>query len=332
MSTNRKFAVLVQNYFCKYLINQKHVSEQTVKCYRDSFCLLFQFAEKEIGKISSKLTLSDLNADLIVKFLDYLESKRKNSIISRNIRLAAIRSFLKYVAHQELAALPDIERVLAIPMKRYDHKLIGFLTKKEMDAILNAIKTDTWSGQRDQAMLTTLYNTGARVSEILNAKRNDIEFNNHAAITLHGKGRKERTVPLWKSTSTLLQSWLKEIDANPETPLFPNYFGKQMTRSGVEDRIQIAAQSACQTCKSLSNKRVSPHVIRHTTAMHLLQSGIDISVIALWLGHKNINTTHKYMESDLEMKKKLLNKMEDPMQKLKKRKLPDNLMKFLEGL
>ena len=181
-------------------------------------------------------------------------------------------------------------------------------------------------------MLTTLYNTGARVSEIISIKRCDVRSSDHSVILLHGKGRKERSIPLWKSTSALLKKWLKEINDEPQTPLFPNHFGEMMTRSGVEDRIKVAVHSAIPICNSLSHKKISPHVIRHTTAMHLLQSGIDLTVIALWLGHESINTTHKYMESDLQMKEKTLQALIDPNQKAKKRKLPDSLIKFLEGL
>ncbi len=332
MDTKNKFSLLVQNYFYKCLINQRHVSKRTVQCYRDTFCLLFKFTGEELGKAASQLSLSDINADLVVKFLDYLEKTRRNSITSRNTRLAAIRSFLHYASYQEPEELPNIQRVLAIPMKRYDSKLICYLDRNEMNAIFNAIDTKTWSGQRDHALLVTLYNTGARVSEIIGVKRKDIELNRNLSIRLHGKGRKERIVPLWKSTIKILQNWLSQINENPETPLFPNHFGKTMTRSGVEDRIKISVRKACLSCQSLKNKNVSPHVIRHTTAMHLLQSGVDMTVISLWLGHEHINTTHKYMEADLKMKERILDLLEDPKQKIKKKPLPDSLISFLESL
>lgn len=332
MDTRKKFAILIQNYFCQYLINQKRVSDRTVQCYRDTFCLLFKFIETKTGKDATQLSLEDLNADLILKFLNHLESIRHNSIASRNIRLAAIRSFLNYASYQDPDALQTIQRVLAIPMKRHDRKLIGFLTKDEIDAILNSIDTSTWSGQRDHALLATLYNTGARVSEIISIKRSDIELNDYTTILLHGKGRKERSVPLWKSTSVLLKKWVKEINEDAQTPLFPNHFGNKITRAGIENRINVCVENAARTCDSLVGKKISPHVIRHTTAMHLLQSGIDLSVIALWLGHENINTTHKYMESDLQMKEKILNAIEDPKHKIKNKKLPDNLITFLRSL
>src|SRR3990167_1323304 len=332
MKAKNKFAALLQNYFCQYLIDQKRVSDRTVQSYRDTFCLLLKFAEKNNINSPSKLCLSDFNADFIVKFLAYLESGRNNSIITRNIRLAAIRSFFRYAEFHEPESLPEIQRVLSIPMKRHDHKLIGFLTKEELNAILDSVDKGTWSGRRDHALLTTLYNTGARVSEIISVKRCDIRLSDHFFILLHGKGRKERSVPLWKSTTVLLKKWLEEINPDPQTPLFPNQFGAAMTRSGVEDRIKIAVHNAIPICNSLSHKKISPHVIRHTTAMHLLQSGVDLTVIALWLGHENITTTHKYMEADLQMKEKTLKALTDPNQKAKKRALPDSLIKFLEGL
>lgn len=332
MKTRNEFSALLQNYFCQYLIDQKRVSDRTVQSYRDTFCLLLKFAEKNNINSPSKLCLSDLNADFIVKFLAYLESGRNNSITTRNIRLAAIRSFFRYVEFHKPESLPEIQRVLSIPMKRHDHKLIGFLTREEINAILDSVDKDTWSGRRDHALLTTLYNSGARVSEIIAIKRCDVRSSDHCVILLHGKGRKERSVPLWKSTSALLKKWLEEINTESQTPLFPNHFGEMMTRSGVEDRIKVAVHNAIPVCNSLSHKKISPHVIRHTTAMHLLQSGVDLTVIALWLGHENINTTHKYMEADLQMKEKTLKALVDPNQKSKKRKLPDSLIKFLEGL
>ena len=332
MNVQKRFSILVQDYFYSCLINQRRVSDKTVKSYRDTFCLLFKFAEEKIGKKASQLCLADLNADLVLKFLNYLEKERKNTVRSRNMRLAAIRSFLHYAAYQEPEELPTIQRVLAIPMKHYDHILIGFLSRQEMSAILNSPDIGTWSGQRVQVLLATLYNTGARVSEIISVKRKDIEISKTVVIHLHGKGRKERTIPLWKNTSTLVRKWLNKINDNLQTPLFPNRFGKPMTPSGVEDRLKVAVRKASVVCQSLKNKKVSPHVIRHTTAMHLLQSGVDLTVIALWLGHESINTTHKYMEADLEMKKNILMRVQEPKHTIKREPISDQLLAFLEGL
>lgn len=333
MDAQKTFSTLVQNYFCQCLINQRHVSERTVESYRDTFRLLFKFIIEQQGKAASQLCLSDINADLILKFLDHLETKRHNTIRSRNIRLAAIRSFLHYVSYQEPEALPSIQKALAIPMKRYDRPLVGFFTREEMDAILGSIDTQTWSGQRDQALFTTLYNTGARVSEIITVKRSDIDLSqNNAVIRLHGKGRKDRAVPLWKNTTSLIRQWLQQIDASPQTPLFPNRFGEVMSRAGVDNRIKAIAKKAEEKCPSLKKKQISSHIIRHTTAMHLLQSGIDITVIALWLGHESIATTHKYMEADLQMKKRVLDAIQEPKHKNKHKPLSNDLIEFLERL
>jgi len=332
MDAQKKFSILVQNYFYSCLINQRRVSDKTVKSYRDTFCLLFKFIKEKLGKTASQLCLSELNSDLVISFLNYLEKERKNTIRSRNVRLAAIRSFMHYAAYQEPEELPTIQRVLAIPMKHYDCILVGFLSRQEMDAILNAPDTQTWSGQRDQVLLATLYNTGARVSEIISVKRKDVEMGKTAVIHLHGKGRKERAVPLWKNTSALIRKWLTKIDNDLQTPLFPNHFGKAMTPSGVDDRLKFAVKKSYSVCQSLKNKKVSPHVIRHTTAMNLLQSGVDLTVIALWLGHENVNTTHKYMEADLQMKKRILMKIKEPKHKATRKHMSDKLLSFLEAL
>lgn len=332
MNTRNKFSILVQNYFYKNLINQRRVSERTVKSYRDAFCLLFKFTSEQLGKKASELCLSDIDADLVVKFLDYLEVVRKNTVSSRNARLAAIRSFLHYAAYQEPSELPNIQRVLAIPIKRHDHKLVGFLSREEMTAILDSIDKRTWSGQRDHVLLTTLYNTGARVSEIIAVKRSEVEVNNNGVIYLHGKGRKDRSIPLWKSTKILIRAWLAKINKDLQSPLFPNRFGNAMTRSGVNDRIKSIIKKAAVKCQSLKVKKISPHVIRHTTAMHLLQSGVDLTVIALWLGHESIATTHRYMEADLKMKERVLASLQDPKQRIKRKPLSDSLITFLEGL
>lgn len=326
------FSKTIQKYFYNCLIHERQLSNRTVESYRDAFCLLFKFIKNKIGKEASQLCLSDLNADLIIKFLEYLEKERKNTIRSRNIRLAAIRSFLRYASYQEPGELSGIQRVLAIPMKRFNRTVIGSLSFKEINTIINAPDPQTWSGQRDQTLFATLYNTGARVSEIISIKRKDIENGKTIVLHLHGKGRKERAVPLWKNTSNLIRKWLPHINDDLQTPLFPNHDGKQMTRSGVENRLNIAVDKSIITCQSLKNKKVSPHIIRHTTAMHLLQSGVDLSVIALWLGHEQINTTHKYMEADLQMKTRTLMKMQAPKYKKNYKPISDKLLSFLESL
>ena len=325
-------ARLLQAFFCQHLIQQRGVSHQTVCGYRDTFRLLLHFAEQNLGRRATDLHLADIDAPLVLAFLDNLESQRHNCIRSRNTRLAAIRSFMNYAAVQEPAALPGIQQVLAIPLKRFDRPVVGFLTQAEMQAILDAPDIHTWSGQRDRAILTTLYNSGARVSEIIAVRRVDFESERGQAVRLHGKGRKERVVPLWERTSQLLRAWVLRIDADPHQPLFPNRFGQMLTRSGVESRLRRAVIDAAVKCPSLKSRGVSPHVIGHTTAMHLLQAGVDLAVIALWLGHESIVTTHQYLEADLQMKEQTLAILQPPGIRTSRYKPSSDVLSFLDGL
>lgn len=331
-TTNTDLARLLQAFFCQRLMQQRHASSRTVSSYRDAFRLLLRFAEAHAGKPVSQLSLSDLKASLILAFLDDLETQRHNTVRSRNARLAAIRAFLHYAAVEEPTALPVIQQVLAIPMKRFDRPLVGFLSRVEMEAILQAPDSHTWSGQRDRILLTTLYNTGARVSEIIAVRRMDLEREHGRAMHLHGKGRKERVVPLWKRTSRLLRDWLPRIGPEPQQPLFPNRYNQPMTRSGVASRLRVATHAAALGCHSLNGKCVSPHSIRHTTAMHLLQAGVDITVIALWLGHESVVTTHQYLEADLKMKEHALAALQPPTVATARFKPSTGLLAFLDGL
>jgi site-specific recombinase XerD len=331
-TTNTDLARLLQAFFCQHLMQQRHASSRTVSSYRDTFRLLLRFAEAHAGTPVSRLSLSDLKASLILAFLDNLETQRHNTVRSRNARLAAIRAFLHYAAVEEPTALPVIQQVLAIPMKRFDRPLVGFLSRVEMEAILQAPDSQTWSGQRDRILLTTLYNTGARVSEIIAVRRMDLEREHGRALHLHGKGRKERVVPLWKRTSRLLRDWLPRIGPEPQQPLFPNRYHQPMTRSGVASRLREATHAAAESCHSLNDKCVSPHMVRHTTAMHLLQAGVDITVIALWLGHESVVTTHQYLEADLKMKEHALAALQPPTVATARFKPSKGLLAFLDGL
>lgn len=323
---------LIQDFFNKRLLQQRQVSRQTILSYRDTFRLLLGFAEKFLKKSITNLDLSHLDAPLILAFLDYLEADRKNSIRSRNSRLAAIRSFFNYAILQEPSAMPEIKRVLAIPMKRFVKPIVNFLSKAEIEAIINAPDKRTQSGQRDRILWLLLYNTGARVSEILNIRRKDVEVSGFKTLHLTGKGRKERVIPLWKRTTKHLQSWLAQIEVLPQQTIFTNRFGDMMTRSGIEKRLRVSVKIAEKNCPSLKNKRVSPHTIRHTTAMHLLQSGVDLSVIAIWLGHESISTTHTYLQADMAMKEKALAKLQAPDIKNIRYKAPKELLSFLNNL
>ena len=305
-------ARLLQRFFYQRLQQQQHLSARTVASYRDSFRLLFRFAEQHLGRDVSTLCLHDLDASLVLAFLDHLETHRHNCIRSRNARFAAIRAFLHYVALQEPALLAQVQRVLAIPMKRFERPLVGFLSRAEMEAILAAPDATTWTGQRDRLLFLLLYNTGARVSELISIRRGDVNTQHAQAVQLHGKGRKERVVPLWKRTAQTLDEWMATLSSDRAQPILLNRGGQPMSRSGVEQRLQLAVSQASANCPALKGRRVSPHVIRHTTAMHLLQSGVDLTVIALWLGHEQVATTHQYLEADLDMKERALASLQPP--------------------
>lgn len=329
---NISLSRLIQDYFYQRLMNQRDLSQQTISTYRDAIKLFLCFTKDHLGKRIDKIQLSDLSINVVIKFLEYLEVERKNSVRTRNNRLAALRSFMQYVGLREPEILPMVEQIMAIPSKRHNRPLIGFLSREEMDAIINASRGVSWSAQRDHALLATLYNTGARVSEIINVRRNDVDLLRSKSILLHGKGRKERSVPLWPSTIILLKKWCSKIDHLENGFLFPNRYGTQLTRSGVENRLKVMTKVASGQLASLKDKNVSPHVIRHTTAMHLLQSGVDLSVIALWLGHEQITTTHHYLEADITMKEAALRRLGDPKTKMVRFKADAKLLAFLDTL
>ena len=327
------FPTLLQRFFAEHLRQHRAVSPRTIAAYRDAFRLLLKFAQARKGKAPTDLTLADLDAALILAFLDHLERERKSSVRSRNARLSAIRSFLKYAAHEDLAALATIERCLAVPQKRHDKAVLGFLTRPEMEAIIAAPDRQTWAGERDQALFALLYNTGARVSEVIDLKVGDVVLDVSPVAHLHGKGRKRRSVPLWKATAATLRRWLRRLpDASPQAHLFPSSAGGRLSRSSVTQRLMLAVEEAARTIPKLSGRAISPHTIRHTTAMHLLQSGVDITVIALWLGHEGLSTTHIYLEADLAMKEEALSRLEPLVVSTVRYRPPDQLMSFLQAL
>ncbi len=331
-SLSPTLSTLVRDFFCQRLLAQRNASLCTVAAYRDTFRLFLRYVRDQHHTTPTALTLADLDAPLLLAFLDHLEHDRRNTIRSRNARLVALRSFLHYAASQDPANLPTIQRALAIPRKRCDTPLLGFLTREEVAAVQATFDLTTWSGRRDQALFATLYNTGARVSEVVGLRVADLTHGRDASLHLRGKGRKERRVPLWKSTMRLLTAWLATCDATPSTPLFPNHDRQTMTRSGVAHRLRCAVTKAAVTCPSLRGRRISPHTFGHTTAMHLLQAGVDITVIALWLGHESPTTTHRYVEADLAMKQRALGALTDPAPRAVTFTPSDDLLTFLDGL
>lgn len=326
------FATLVQAFFCERLQQQQNVSGHTVASYRDTFRLLLRYFEQNHHREAAELTLADLDAPAVLGFLKDLEQSRHNSIRTRNARLAALRSFLKYAVARDPSALPMVQRVLAIPSKRFERPLLGYLAREEVTAIVNAPDVLTWNGRRDRALLTTTYNTGARVSEAIAWRLDDLSVVPSGSIQIRGKGRKQRVVPLWKTTTALLKEWLKEIPTAAETPMFPNRTGESLSRSGVENRLAQATRTARERCSTLRDKTVSPHVLRHSTAMHLLQAGVDVTVIALWLGHESPETTHQYVEADLTMKERALGRLEEVAGKPTRYRPTTDLLRFLEEL
>ncbi len=326
------FPALVQEFFTHYLVDQRALSPRTVAGYRDAFTLFLTFAHQHLGKWPAAMNLADITPELILAFLDHLEQERHNTVRSRNVRLAALRAFLKFASHRDPSALHVIEQALAVPMKRFERPMLGFLSRDEMLAVIGSPGT-TWISQRDHVLLAMLYNTGARVSEIIAVKVADIVLDGAACVHLHGTVRKHRAVPLWKSTVQVLRAWLRlNPTMNAESALVPNRDGKAMTRNNVAQRVDLAVKAASRGHPSLSGRSISPHWIRHTTAMHLLQSGVDISVIALWLGHESPRTTYLYVEADLAMKEQALARLQEPEAKPLRYPAPDSLIEFLKTL
>ena len=330
--TETNFSALLQQFFLERLIQQRHASTRTIQSYRDSFRCLLAFAERRLHKRPTALVLEDLAAPFILEFLEYLEKERHNSIRSRNARFAAIRSFMHYISLKEPCALALARSVLAIPMKRFERPLVGFLSREHMEAIIEAPDPATWSGQRDRVMFATLYNTGARVSELIGMRIADLSFESGPAIHIRGKGRKERQVPLWPDTARQLKRWLRQYPREPDEPLFINRAGNALTRVGITERLKLAAARAARQYPQLVKQRIAPHIARHSLAMHMLQSGTHITVIALYLGHESPVTTHMYLDADLEMKQRALKTLHGPKHSSLRYRPSDNLLQFLQGL
>lgn len=325
---------LVQDFFLRRLVQQRGASARTVESYRDTFRLLFAFAQQRTGRPPAALALDDLDAPLVLDFLDHLQTGRGNSVRTRNARLAAIHSFMHYASLRDPTTVAIAQRVLAIPAKRFDRPVLGYLSRDQIAAILTAPDRSTWSGHRDAVMLATTYNTGARVSEIIGLRRRDVLLDRQTAVHLHGKGRKERILPLWKTTAAQLRDWLDQIGPSPQATVFPNRAGQPLTRGGVRDRLTLAVAAAETHCPSLKGQHVTPHTLRHSCAMHLLQSGTDLAVIALWLGHTSPATTHHYLEADLDTKQAVLQKLKDPSTTTTSNRYrpTDQLLAFLDSL
>ncbi len=323
---------MLEAFFTDRLMRQLQASPNTIASYRDTFSLLLKFAKEKLKKAPSKLTIKDLNASFIVSFLDDRELKHSNSARTRNARLAAIHSFFKYLALNEPQYSDLIQRVLAIPTKRCAKKTVEFLTHDEVEAILAEPDQRKWLGRRDRAIILLAAQTGLRVSEIIGLNCQDVVLDNGAHVRCKGKGRKERCTPLHKESVIIMRSWLRERNCEPSEPLFINARGTALSRDGIEYILTKHVNAAKQKCTSLRQKRVSPHMLRHTAAMDLLQHGVDQFVIALWLGHESVDTTQIYIHADLKMKEKILGKTSSFGIKGTRYRPDDRLLDFLQGL
>lgn len=325
-------APTLQAFFVERLAKQRHASPRTVIAYRDTFRLLLCFLQQQTGKQPCELDFEDLDATAILAFLEYLEHERGNSARTRNTRLAALRSMFRYAAlrHPEHAEL--IARVIAIPQKRHDKPTVTFLTVTEIKALLAAPDRSTWIGRRDHTLIATAIQTGLRVSELTGLNCDDLTLGAGGCVHCLGKGRKARQTPLTASTQKLLRSWLHERAGQPNDPLFPTSTGARLTRDAIARRISKYAATAAEQCPSITNKQLTPHTMRHSSAMQLLQAGVDTTLIALWLGHEDVRSTQAYVHADMTIKERTLARTTQPSTTPGRYRPPDGLLAFLESL
>ena len=323
---------LIQLFFTDRLLKQLGVSPHTVAAYRDAFRLLLQFASERLGRPPSKLRVEDLDASFLGKFLNYLEEVRGNCTRTRNNRLAALHAFFQYVSISEPALALHCQRILAIPSKRHEHAPVAFLTEEESAALVAAPNLDTWIGRRDRALLLLAVQTGLRNSELTSLRRQDVEFGAGAHVRCFGKGRKIRCTPLRPDVAAVLKEWMLRQNGKPEDPVFPSSNGGRMSADALQRLVAKHVATARQPCPSLNGKTVTPHTLRHGAAMALLQRGVDLSVIALWLGHESSETTQIYLHADMRLKEKALAHA-TPSGAVPGRFQPtDSLLAFLEAL
>jgi len=332
MKTQPSFSALLQAYFTDRLVGQRNASPHTIASHRDTFRLLLGFAQQALKKAPPALAITDLDAPFIGRFLAHVEKDRGNTPQTRNVRLAAIHSFFNYLALQEPSLGALAQRVLAIPGKRHKTKPVDFLTRAEIDTLVAAPDQSAWAGRRDRTLLLVAVQTGLRVSELIGRRCQDVVLGTGAHVRCLGKGRRERCTPLRKDAVAALRRWLPERNGQSSEGVFPNAQGSPLSRDGVEYLLAKHLAAARLACPSLKNKRVSPHVLRHSTAMDLLQHGVDRSVIALWLGHESLETTQVYLHANLALKEQALAKT-DPLKGQPSRYRPgDKLLAFLQGL
>ncbi|MGH9028508.1 MAG: tyrosine-type recombinase/integrase [Acidimicrobiales bacterium] len=325
-------APTLQAFFTDRLVRERGASPRTVASYRDTWRLFVDFAARRSGRPPSLLGIDDVDASAVVAFLDYVEVERHNSARTRNVRLAAIHSFFSYAALRHPEHSGTIARVLAIAPKRFERALVTFLTEEETDALLAAPAIGNWTGRRDRALLVVALQCGLRISELIGLCCSDVHVGVGAHVACRGKGRKERVTPLTGATAAALRDWLAERGGSPDEPLFPTRTGGMLSRDAVEHRLAIYVGRAQSTCPSLAGKRVTAHVLRHTCAMRLLEAGVDTTVIALWLGHEQVETTAIYLHAHLGIKERALERTRSPSVVPGRYRPTDSLLAFLEAL
>ena len=332
MGSIGNLAMLLEKFFTERMMHQMRASSNTIASYRDTFILLLRYTTKHLKKQPSELMIKDLSADLISHFLDDLEKTRGIQVRCRNVRLSAIRSFFKYLFYQVPESSSLISQVLAIPNKKFTKKVIHYLTREEVDALLQVPDQRTWIGRRDFVLMVIAIQTGLRLSELTQLKKENINLGPVAYIRCLGKGRKERYTPLNHLSVKVLRKWFKELENSSFDFVFPTFYGKRMSPDNFRYLLEKYTKVAQLSCPSLKNKRVSPHIFRHTAAMQFLQAGIDLSTIAIWLGHESVETTQMYLEADLAIKEAVLKRIQPVNAKLKRYKADDQLESFLKNL
>jgi integrase/recombinase XerD len=326
------FPSLIQRFFTDRLQNQLGASPHTIAAYRDAFRLLFEFAAERLGRAPCELRMEDLDVAFLGQFLEHLEHKRGNSTRTRNNRLAALHAFFRFVAVHEPALTLQCQRVLAIPSKRFARGPVEFLTDEETAALVAAPDPHTWIGRRDKALLLVAVQTGLRNSEITSLRRQDVEFGPGAHVRCFGKGRKTRYTPLRPDVAAVLKEWLAQQAGQPDDPVFPSSNGGRLSADALQRLVAKHVATARLRCPSLKTKKVKPHTLRHAAAMALLRRGVDLSVIALWLGHESTETTQIYLHADMQLKERALAHATPSGLKPDRFRPPDPLLAFLESL
>ena len=302
------FSILLQRFFTQRLMQQKKVSPHTLCSYRDTFRLMLRFAQKKLHTTPERLSIEQIDTPFVTAFLNDLEDSRGVSARTRNLRLTAIRSFFRFASYELPSRCAQIQRVLATPRKKYTRRLIGFLTRPEVEALLEAPDKTKWTGRRDHALMLLTVQTGLRLSEVTSLTRHNLTLGKATYLQVIGKGRKERAVPLCKSVAAALKAWLQEPRMEGTEIVFPSTRGTRLSADAVQHLLHKHLVKAAQTCSSIGKKRITFHCLRHTMAMDLLHAGVEQTAIALWLGHESIETTQMYLDADLVLREKILAK------------------------